>query len=84
VSAQLPPAVEAAVRAAVDGGVDALLSIVPLELRRYVEGSPVWGTVRQSLGICLEVWALRLVADIIAPPVRVTADDDAVVTVRVE
>lgn len=83
-SAKLPAEVETIVKAAVGGGVDAVLAIVPLEVRRYVEGSPVWTTVRDSLAIRLEVWALRLVADVLAPPVRVEAKDEATVRVTVE
>lgn len=82
-SVKLPIEVEAIVKAAVGGGVDAVLAIVPLELRRYVEGSPVWTTVKGSLAIRLETWALKLVADVIAPPVKVKAADDATVTVTV-
>lgn len=75
-SAQLPPEVDAIVTTAVGAAVDLVLGVVPAQARDLLDPAAVRGQ--------LVVWARALVADIIAPPVRVTASDDATVTVRVE
>lgn len=75
-SAQLPPEVEAVVKTAVGAGVDLVLGVVPGEAVALLD--------RDAVRSQLERWALALVADILAPPVRVTARDEATVRVTVE
>lgn len=83
-SAQLPPEVAAVVATAVTAGVDLVLGVVPLEVRRYVEGSPIWASVRASLADRLEHWVTGLVAAVLAPPVTVLASDSAAVKVTIQ
>lgn len=75
-SAQLPPEVAVVVRTAVGAGVDLVLGVVPGEAVALLD--------RDAVRSQLERWALALVADVLAPPVRVEARDGATVRVEVE
>lgn len=75
-SAQLPPGVEAIITTAVAAGVDLVLGALPDPARALLDPEAVRSR--------LERWALALVADVLAPPVRVTARDGATVTITVE
>lgn len=74
-SAQLPPEVDAIVTTAVGAAVDLVLGVVPAQARDLLDPDAVRGQ--------LERWARALVADIIAPPVRVTVADGGEVEVTI-
>lgn len=74
-SAQLPPEVDAIVTTAVGAAVDLVLGVLPDEARAVLDR----GAVQDQL----TRWARALVADVLTPPVRVAARDEADVTVTI-
>lgn len=83
-SAQLPPEVEAIVTTATDAAVDLVLGALPPRVRGELEALPGYDVARGALATQLARWARALVADVLAPPVRVEARDGADVRVTVE
>lgn len=72
-SAQLPPAAELVIRSGLGAGVAAVLELLPEDVRGLIDAD--------NLTVALYRWTSSLVADVLTPPVVVTADDDAAVSI---